>query len=788
MLPTALLALASLATASVIQRQAGQASPPRLDGDPARLKDACSEVAGKQASIWGWDPEFASTEPGNQWQVVPPSIALACLQSVEVDVENDVALLDYLMPIVDWQSTIGYHKNPPAGYLIPGLDIPGGMAEMRKKLLDKRYKNQFQFVMELKNFFLAAGDFHFTYQPGLLEAFGFLRGMKLVSVSTDGVQLPKVYDGADLLKSRVQGGYKASAIVEMDGQKIEDAMVRWSPSLETHDPDTRYNGHFVSYNRQVVWANEPLHDSHEVRFGNGSTRTYYNWALPSANVSDAATGEDMHAMFELPGTAVSNFGLSERIPDLLIGGSSDPPTLPTGLPPNPFAIHTDGYMFGYLLNSTVHRDVCVLVIQSFTAKDPTLPTVEQLINTQAFIRSFLEGCRDSESKRLVIDVHDNGGGILYAGHDIYRHLFPKNDNWSGHRVRSTAYFRYLSTVVPKDGNGLFDGIVQPNGSDFRSFLSFLGPSKDVSQDTVSELSVWNFSDPRAAADSELSRDFLVAGYDANDTGAPKEALFKPEDIVIATNGFCGSTCATFLRLMTVEAGVRTVAFGGRPREAPMQAVGTSKGSNIRKSSHLAHLSKVFANYTEGTAPPADALVMPGTPPPLQPLGEGMGQINFRNSYNPGAPGDAPPTQFIYEAAHCRRFFRAEAVIDAAAMWQDAADVAWNGARCVNGSTVNSGGTIGRGGRFNAGTLPYTDGARDLVAYTGPGSVNGGVAPSGKPPASAGGPGKDGTSAKEEEEAEKKKEQEKKNAAGAIRAPGPVVMAALVVGAVMASVI
>ncbi|KAL8405337.1 hypothetical protein RB596_004268 [Gaeumannomyces avenae] len=527
--------------------------------------------------------------------------------------------------------TIGYHKSPPAGYLIPGFDIPGGIAEMRKKLLDKRYKNQFQFVMDLKNFFLAAGDFRFTYQPGLLKAFDFVRGVKLVSVSADGTQLPEVYDGADILKSRVQDGYKASAIVEMDGQKIEDAILRWSPSLETHDPDTRYNGQFVSYNHQVVWASEPLHDSYEVRFANGSTRTYYNWALPATNVSNAATGEDVHAMFELPGTVVPDFALSERVPNLLIGGNSDPAALSMRLPPNLFAIHTNGYMFGHLLNSTVHQDVCVLVIKSFMAEgDSKLPSAEELINTQVFIRSFLRGCRELDSKRLVVDAQDNSGGLLYAGHDIYRHLFPKNDNWSGHR------------------------------------------------DTLSELSVRNFSSPRAAADGKLARDYLVAGYDANDAGAPTEALFEPEGVVIATNGFCGSTCATFLRVTTVEAGVRTVAFGGRPREAPMQATGTSKGSNVRGNSYLASLGTRFARHAaEGASspppPPAGALAMPGTPAPLQPLGgEARGQINFRNSHNPRAPGDAPPTQLVYEAAHCRRFLRAEAVADAAAVWRDVA--------------------------------------------------------------------------------------------------------------------
>lgn len=55
--------------------------------------------------------------------------------------------------------------------------------------------------------------------------------------------------------------------------------------------------------------------------------------------------------------------------------------------------------------------------------------------------------------------------------------------------------------------------------------------------------------------------------------------FLPENIVMLSDGFCGSTCAIFSELLKTQAGTQSIAVGGRKQNGPMQSVGGSKGSN-----------------------------------------------------------------------------------------------------------------------------------------------------------------------------------------------------------------
>jgi hypothetical protein len=60
-------------------------------------------------------------------------------------------------------------------------------------------------------------------------------------------------------------------------------------------------------------------------------------------------------------------------------------------------------------------------------------------------------------------------------------------------------------------------------------------------------------------------------------GTPKNPQpFPVENIVILTDGICASACSIFTEFMTRQAGVKTIVVGGRPINAPMQAIGGTK--------------------------------------------------------------------------------------------------------------------------------------------------------------------------------------------------------------------
>ena len=80
-----------------------------------------------------------------------PSIGAACTKSLPVATEQNIALLDYLRPYVEYQSTIELLKNPPEEYLLPGVDLIGGMKAMKKKLKDNGYQSQFDVMTDLQS-------------------------------------------------------------------------------------------------------------------------------------------------------------------------------------------------------------------------------------------------------------------------------------------------------------------------------------------------------------------------------------------------------------------------------------------------------------------------------------------------------------------------------------------------------------------------------------------------------------------------------------------------------------
>ena len=104
--------------------------------------------------------------------------------------------------------------------------------------------------------------------------------------------------------------------------------------------------------------------------------------------------------------------------------------------------------------------------------------------------------------------------------------------------------------------------------------------------------------------------------------------------------------------------------------------------------------------------------------PLLPLlGPGTGgTVNSLSGYTEDAL-DSFPVHFRYEAANCKLFYTQRMTADIAEAWRRASQIAWNGASCVVGSTVNDDGTIGDK------ALEYSSNVRSSAAgITGPGSL------------------------------------------------------------------
>ncbi len=675
--------------------------------------------------------------------------------------------MDSLLPYISFQSTLGDLKKPPQSYLLPGVDLVGGMVAIREKLRKGQYKNQYEFVLDIDRLvrcfifvtachtdgpkmltheeqYVASGDSHFTYDPALLGVFSFQRSLNLTSVSSDGLALPKIYDINDIATLGLSD--QISEIEKIDGVPVQEFLRNAAAQVKTQDPDAQFNQLFWSIPTALngetpsLMAGNTMPDAHLVTFANGTEKRYDNKASINHPFTDIDSGEALHSAVEIPPPATATEAAKSRRNDDGTPTEEQPqteasqtpssseaattPSSPAGYPV-PVTLHPHGYMAGYFIqNSPEHADTAILSITSFIPSDESLLTssVNELRTTRQTIRSFFKACADAGRTKLIIDVSNNGGGMLFQGYDVYRSLFPESRGWSGSRLRAHAAMEYLGVGYgqPSVEKAITSGIfVNPkDGKRYPTWKDFFGPVK-VGEDMATSLLVYDFANETQIAE-DGNGSFIINGYDPKDP-APKQPFAK-EDIVVLTDGKCHSTCTILVGLLQREAGVRTVAVGGRPLEAPMQAVGGVKGNEVKK---LSELQEMWNEYVvPNTGKPESLLSIPkelepGLPtagsPPLMPVDLSKMQINFRNSH-PENMADGVPAHFMYEAANCRRFYKAEYLTDMTAMWKDVADVAWKGAKCAPGSTVSPDGDMGPK------APEYSDAVRSKVLYDGPGSL------------------------------------------------------------------
>ncbi|KAH7131043.1 peptidase S41 family protein [Dactylonectria macrodidyma] len=648
-------------------------------------RGACAVIRDLYKEQLAEDPEA--------WVYVLPSQALKCLRSIKVDVEKDIEFIDYVLPFMEFQSTLEYLERPPPQYLIPGVDLVGGLEKIRSKLFQGSYQSQWDFVSEFKALIARVKDGHFSVSMSLDSAFSFYRGGSgLLSVSEDGCKLPKVYLYEDVQNSKLDG-YKMSDVTSVDGVPILEYLDTITSLGSGQDPDALHNELFESssktgqgYGGSFQSIGYPyMKDETVFKLANGSSITVENYASVNVDFTTINSPEDLHEQVEIPAevsetasvpttTAVPTIDPSTTYTDSETATSSydSSPTL-DGYP-YPVAKHFDGWISGYFLNDTDYEDVGVLVLNSFSGSsdDSTADLNEFYRVLSTFLRKFEKAGKE----RLVIDLQSNGGGYLAAAVDLLFELLPEIVPNDGYRLRATEVLNWIGKSSYKENPTLFGAYENEKGKVYRSWKKIFGPQ------------VFNGDDfTHLLANSLDDETFYEDGGFPTNSTLPAGTL-KPENIIILTDADCHSSCPLFTGWMSRLGGVRTVAVGGRPMKAPMQAMGGTKGGAVYAFTDVQGAINVALNKTDGLVP--HALELPSVNE--SPLVLGYTALNMQNQYLPDWKSGTP-LQFVYEAANCKLFYTPETALNVTNLWQAVADVAWNGAKCVPGSTVSDDDTI-----------------------------------------------------------------------------------------------
>ncbi|KAK3389421.1 peptidase S41 family protein [Podospora didyma] len=695
------------------------AAPAPQAGAPNAVNpNACAAIASATNSLLAASPLATPT--------VAATLALECLQTVPNKIEPAQRLVKSLKAFVQWQSSLAFLRDPPQSYGFPAVDIQSGLDSISAKAAAGGFANEFDFQLAIVQLITSAHDGHFSFRPDVFKAFGFRNkfATDIVSISVDGVQVPKLYHYAELMANSTAGALPRSIIL-INGEDAATVIERRNLVFSGYqDRDSQWNAAMQSYalptGTNFVAASLDFNGAAlTIMYDTGETRTEDNFAIirPGVNFTGISTGEDFYNRFCNPDTAtVAAADATSTSPATPTVNAAPEPTI-NGYP-FPFIRDSGANITsGYFLNGTGYDDVAVLAVSAFSAGGG-ISAVEYLTNFQDTVATFLAQSKLQNKKRLVIDVTANGGGFVVAGYELFAQIFPDAPDFQANNLRESDSLklmaetsgRFLDQIINFNGNTdanstdigadagastqaqafsilqqssvvsnlVPGGVFTPDGGNLTSVAEILGPvTLKGDRFTAYQFTPLNMT----------NSDFNLTGTGSRSN--PPPAVFAPEDVVLLTDGTCGSTCTIFSYLMILQLGVRTTVVGGRPQNGPMQSVGGVEGAQVFFFEDISAAASAVLVLS-----PADNV----TDSEIALLDEGYA---LRRAANPARPGavngknafmraDAQtPLQFLYQPANCRFFYTKDMIYGPEEVWKRTVDATWTDpARfCVEGSRV-----------------------------------------------------------------------------------------------------
>lgn len=201
--------------------------------------------------------------------------AQACLRSVPVDHKGGIAQLDGLKELLEFQSNLGYLKDPPLGALYDGVDLIAGIEKLSEALSLGEYDNEYDFQNAVYLLFVSAHDGHLSYAADIRNVFIFSQGSELISLSLDGQTLPQVYAYSDFQAILDTANddiseYTPSPITSIQGQPVDMYLGEQASRYgSSQDPDANYNSFFINAPPLAEGANFniPIFDNKSTHFG-----------------------------------------------------------------------------------------------------------------------------------------------------------------------------------------------------------------------------------------------------------------------------------------------------------------------------------------------------------------------------------------------------------------------------------------------------------------------------------------------------------------------------------------
>ena len=354
--------------------------------------------------------------------------------------------------------------------------------------------------------------------------------------------------------------------------------------------------------------------------------------------------------------------------------------------PTPVVITNDSVVSGYYLEGAGFEDVAVL---SLLAMESESYVEFQMVEQQFFADAVAAG-----KTKLVLDLSANGGGYILQGYDTFRQMFPDIVQDGYTRWRENDVFLAIAEIYSaasanfNPGTASSDVISEYENSwdyhydlnltnqPFESFAAKFDPHI-YKGDNFTNIMRWNLDDPLTTSNATWGLGGDVTGYGSRTNFTQP---FAAENIIILLDGYCASTCTLLTEFLRTQAGVKSIAMGGRPKEGLIQGVGGIKGAQILDYTDI-YANAQFA-LTQANAEQAAILNTISEVPINR---SSSGAVNVRDNILPDHLNDGLPAQYVVEYSDCRLYYTLPMITDVTELWKAAADAAFNGKPCAAGS-------------------------------------------------------------------------------------------------------
>jgi hypothetical protein len=610
--------------------------------------------------------------------------------------------------ICQYESNLGFIANPPEGYPDKGVDILGGLKTLTARVKSGGYSNEYDFEVDVAHLFSMARDYHFGFKGFIsdgLITFSRSRELRLISASKDGTELPKIYLHSDASNP------DASEIKRINGQDAIDFLLAEADLIDSNGPHTRFNQMFfqAGYSDRVIpeMFLEPIQypgPYTSITFANGTTLKFDNHARTKTGDASFWKGlPDRQQVYASVVQQVFNSGkrdvATQEAADSQQVGTTNQLTRLRKIPddkegglvnwPKPAAKQEFGWppAAGYFIDTETESNVAVLVLPVFQDEGGDVEGEQYLKSILKMTTQFLEQCKSKKSPRLILDTRGNSGGLISSGLTIFRQLFPSTVPFQGNRISASDSVRFgmetFANVSAKESSKLVDGFLSGWLFDYQEnydvdLKPFSSPEDKLGHNQVNGEKTSNIV--RSGDDPLLKQYFNTKDDDA----------FKPQDILLLSDGMCGSTCSRFAEMLTTDVKIKTLAVGGIPENGPMAHAGGTKGAQVYEVSDYflnlgSALIEVVTKTEDWTTNDVEDMKEVFTGPTYMRFGSARLNVldTMRNA------SSTVPTQFIVDNADCRMWYKPSMYSNPEELWQAAYSYAWgkDGDKiCVKGST------------------------------------------------------------------------------------------------------